>query len=62
MTLPRFWNVGAVEEEEEDEKFGTVLSLPALMRRLGMDAVGDAEEEDDGYGDGDGSDSDSDDG
>ena len=57
MTLPRFWDVGALEGE--DGEFGTVLSLPALMRRLGMDAVGDGEEED-GYGDGGGSDSDSD--
>ena len=70
MTLPRFWDVGAAEGEEEGEErdFGTVLSLPALMRRLGMDAVGEEgeeeeeeeeEEEDSGYED---SGNDSDDG
>lgn len=45
MTLPQFWDVA--EEAEAEGALGSVLSLPALMRRLGMAAVVEEEEEDD---------------
>lgn len=44
MTLPQFWDVTA---EEEDGGLGTVLSLAALMRRLGMVGMGVGETADD---------------